>query len=599
MSLFIKAGDSIYSNKTKGENDENQLSTTGNSCIDMFFNVNRDTSEERMKEHIKSMINESELTELNQSDHVVDIFLTVFQLRALRGMGKGEKKLFYISINELYKYYPLTILSLINDIPYYGCFVDLLEIAVYKDCDNLLKLECIKVFSKQLMEDKAKLDNKDLNISLAFKWAPRENKYFDKKGELVRIFCNILFPDIKSYKESRKKYRHFLKYSNYLKIPEVLMSANKWSQINFNKVPSLCLNNNRKAFLNEHLSKTLTIQEENSGNRFPKDEERIKCRKNLINNVVKGKINAKELFPHIIIKKLINHTSNNSNLSYTENILIKKQWEIIKESVLNNLCEKKEKCSLGNIVPIVDVSASMFCDNFTPISVSIAMGILVSEITNEEFKDRIITFESNPTWVNLESCNNIIEKVKKVKNASWGGSTNLEATFDMILSIVTEKKLIQEQIPNLIIFSDMQFDECLGYGNKWDTMYTKIKLRFSETGEKMNGIPLNPPMIIFWNLRGNSYSGIHAPVTDETENVQLLSGFSPQMLRLILEGELGEENIIVEKEDKYGNIIVETEKKKVTPYDTWRKSIDRDVFDRIRIKLSDSIEKNLNNYYFK
>ena len=95
MSLFIKAGDSIYSNKTKGENDENQLSTTGNSCIDMFFNVNRDTSEERMKEHIKSMINESELTELNQSDHVVDIFLTVFQLRALRGMGKGEKKLFY------------------------------------------------------------------------------------------------------------------------------------------------------------------------------------------------------------------------------------------------------------------------------------------------------------------------------------------------------------------------------------------------------------------------------------------------------------------------------------------------------------------------
>ena len=67
--------------------------------------------------------------------------------------------------------------------------------------------------------------------------------------------------------------------------------------------------------------------------------------------------------------------------------------------------------------------------------------ILVSEITNEEFRDhRIIAFESNPTWVNLESCNNVIEKVKKVKNASWGGSTNLEATFDMILSIVKEKK---------------------------------------------------------------------------------------------------------------------------------------------------------------
>jgi hypothetical protein len=596
MSSFIKAGDLMYKNKVRGENGELQLSTTGDSCIDMFFNVNRDTSEGQMKKYIEEMINDINSNKINnKSNYIVDIFLTVFQLRATRGMGKGEKKLFYIAINELYKYYPSTILSLINDIPYYGCFIDLLKIAVYKDCDNLLKLECIKIFSKQLIEDKKKLDNKDLNISLAFKWAPRENKYFDKEGDLVSIFCNILFPDIKSYKRSRKKYRHFLKYSNYLKIPEVLMSANRWGEINFNKVPSLCLNNNRKAFLNEDLKKVLKVKDEKTGNRHPKNEIRIQCRNNLINNISEGKINAKELFPHLIIKEILEKFT----LSYSEKILMKKQWGIIRENVLNNLSlDKKSNINLGNIVPIVDVSGSMFCNNNIPISVSIALGILVSEITNKEFRDRVITFESNPRWVNLDDCNNILDKVKKLKSASWGGSTNFEASLKMILSIVEERKLDQDQIPDLIVFSDMQFDQAFGYGDKWDTMYEKIKISFSEIGKKINGISLEPPKIIFWNLRGNTYCGTHAPVTDDTENVQLLSGFSPHMLKLILEDGLIEENI-VEIEDKEGNIILEKKKKKITPYDTWRKSIDRDIFDRIRIKLSNSIEKELNNYSFE
>ena len=58
------------------------------------------------------------------------------------------------------------------------------------------------------------------------------------------------------------------------------------------------------------------------------------------------------------------------------------------------------------------------------------------EITNEEFRDhRIIAFESNPTWVNLESCNNVIEKVKKVKpkvaHASTGHTAQASRTVHL------------------------------------------------------------------------------------------------------------------------------------------------------------------------
>ena len=161
--------------------------------------------------------------------------------------------------------------------------------------------------------------------------------------------------------------------------------------------------------------------------------------------------------------------------------------------------------------------------------------------------------------------------------APWGGSTNIMKALNLIYNVVEESKLSMEQVPDMIVFTDMQFDEA-DQNSSFKTHYELIKDEFKKLGEKISGKPYDPPRIIFWNLRGNSYSGIHAPVKCDTEGVQLLSGFSPSLMKSLLNGdELVEEEV---KDEKVVKV-----KKKVSPWDTYRKIMDNDVFDPIRERV--------------
>jgi hypothetical protein len=63
-----------------------------------------------------------------------------------------------------------------------------------------------------------------------------------------------------------------------LQVPEVLMCAQRYDELNFAKVPALCLNRFRKAFLNEKVKTLPTAEEEETGNRHPQDEKRVAAR---------------------------------------------------------------------------------------------------------------------------------------------------------------------------------------------------------------------------------------------------------------------------------------------------------------------------------
>ena len=104
------------------------------------------------------------------------------------------------------------------------------------------------------------------------------------------------------------------------------------------------------------------------------------------------------------------------------------------------------------------------------------------------------------------------------------------------------------------------------------------------------GKPYDPPRIIYWNIRGNSSSGIHAPVESDKENVQMLSGYSPALMKLVLAGELEEELVEEETVDENGTVIIKKVKKKITPYETFRKAVDDECFDRVRVILDESTE---------
>jgi hypothetical protein len=56
--------------------------------------------------------------------------------------------------------------------------------------------------------------------------------------------------------------------------------------------------------------------------------------------------------------------------------------------------------------------------------VSIALGIGISEITHEAFRNMVMTFESVPKWHRLVPTNSIVKKGRSLARAPWGGSTN-------------------------------------------------------------------------------------------------------------------------------------------------------------------------------
>jgi len=223
--------------------------------------------------------------------------------------------------------------------------------------------------------------------------------------------------------------------------------------------------------------------------------------------------------------------------------------------------------------------------------VAIALGILVSELTAPAFANRMLTFESQPNWVKLEDGASIKEKVRATQSAPWGGSTNFEKALEKILDVCVCAKLHPSQIPDMIVFSDMQFDAAMGYGNRcWETQYERIVRRFAESGVQVCGKPWPAPRITFWNLRGNTHG---FPVSADQPGVKMLSGFSPALLKLVLEGGEEDEEVEVMVDGKK-----QTKKVKATPLDTLRKCLDDGQYDPVREVLSASEEGVFASYSF-
>ena len=230
--------------------------------------------------------------------------------------------------------------------------------------------------------------------------------------------------------------------------------------------------------------------------------------------------------------------------------------------------------------------------------VAIALSILVSELASPAFADRILTFSKSPTWINFSAGLSLAEKVKATEEAPWGCNTDFEKAMDLILNVAVSAKLLPSDIPDLIVFSDMQFDEASqADGTEWETAHERIVRKFAEVGVEVCGTPWKPPHITFWNLRGDT---IGFPAQQETQGVTMLSGFSPSLLQLLLSGEDVDDNeTISEIINEDGDVVLVKEKATKTPYQTVRKCLDNQEYDKIREVLGRSKEGSLAGYTFE
>ena len=149
------------------------------------------------------------------------------------------------------------------------------------------------------------------------------------------------------------------------------------------------------------------------------------------------------------------------------------------------------------------------------------------------------------------------DKVHRMAVADWGGSTNVEAAFDMILDIAVKNGLLQEEIPqNLIIISDMEFNACATSGASyksdfWSNYHNRITPNdtlFELMAKKWNNWGYKMPHLVFWNCdaRQNNIAMLgNGPVS-------YVSGMSPSIFETIMSGKTGYE-LMMEKlnSDRY------------------------------------------------
>jgi len=606
MSAFMRAMDT----RTVTENGAPCVSDRGlgDATLALFVKLVRGLSDDTLYQLFQSA-----RAEATTPEAIADLFVLTVQTRATRGAGKGEKALFYKLMLLLAEAFGTeAVCALLPLVPSYGYWKDLLALVALKPAAPVADA-ALRIMCEQLKEDERELlkateEKRTPKLSLCGKYAPREGSAFDKAPlKLAKTLAARLYGA--NTAAAARKYRKLVASLNAaLNTTEVLMAANRWEEIKFASVASLCLQRCRKAFLNETLKGKLTPAQEATGDRHPDDAARVAARQNLRAAIESKKgVQGKQLGPHEIAAKLMGSCYSRhgrSNVSALEADLLDAQWASMRSGVVEAMAAVAEaraqaaldanapaatgigsmgeleaalpkSVDLGKLVALVDVSGSM---GGTPMEVAIGLGILVSELSHAAFRNRVLTFESRPSWVDLSECGSIREKVAAVERAPWGGSTDFAAACERILAAAEVAKLKPDEIPDLVVFSDMQFDEAGGHG-RWETHFERIQRRFAEVGMAICGEPYAAPRIIFWNLR----SSVGFPVAKDAPNTQLLSGFSPSLLKLVLAGAdlVGEEEKVVQADGS-----VKVVKSGPTPAETLRTALDDKAFDAVRLKLA-------------
>ena len=158
-----------------------------------------------------------------------------------------------------------------------------------------------------------------------------------------------------------------------------------------------------------------------------------------------------------------------------------KEAELLKETInsqwLNN---SQQNFTLNNMIPLIDTSGSMECDSCQPLYNAIGLGIRISEKTSPAFRNRVLTFTSEPSWVTLDEEKTFCDKVNKVRKAPWGMTTNIYKAFNLILRAIETSNLNHEQVENLtlVILSDMQINSAIDDGYSSTSLYENVKRCF-------------------------------------------------------------------------------------------------------------------------
>jgi len=474
---------------TTTENGMAAHSSTGSACLDFFASVVRDTPS-------------AKVVDLFRTAYLENPYLTLQILMNLRdciGDGKQEKRVSFDALAFLKTWKPRTYLKNLKGFTDVGCYKDLLVL------DSMCRHPLVADPELKLMAAVLKMDKAILNapppaiaaggggaaavtpaktsLSLAAKWAPTENCKDDNKMKAAKRIAAILGVSMRNYRVD-----YLTPMRKVIDVLERNQSLGMWEKIYLPGVPATAARKQKKAFM-KHLPEKYTahLAAVQAG---------------------KSKMNSKGIQPHELVRTYLQYRHTEVDAA------VDAQWKALEDRLA--AAGAFEGC-----VPICDVSGSM---SGVPMEVSIAQGILVSSLSKGRFKNRVITFSAVPQWHTITG-ETLGEKVRSLSRAAWEMNTDFIAVFKMLLTEATTYGLTPAQMPKkILVFTDMQFDAATNAG-RYQAAHAEVVSMYTAAGYTV-------PDIVFWNLRDTKTS---FPVRKDTPGVALMSGFSAEMLKLLMD----------------------------------------------------------------
>ena len=404
----------------------------------------------------------------------------LFYFRDVRE-GQGERNTFRIIANYLGQNYADVVRKNLENIPFYGRFDDL-----YCLVGTPLEKDVFELVGKQLKADLRAMKAGE-SVSLCAKWLKSENTSSAESRRLGRKTREAL--DL-----TPKRYRKILAALRaYINVLEVKMCGGQWDKINFEQVPSKASLNYRKAF-GRH------------------DQTRYAA---YLESVKKGeaKMNASAIFPYEIFRSLVKNPHGYGETPSAQEIL---QADLQWKAMPNWMGDNDHK---GLV--IADCSGSMF-SGVPNIFVAISLAIYFAERNVGPFKDIWMNFSDTPTFQKLKG-SNLYEKYQNMDKTNWGGSTNLQSAFDMILFTALKNKVADKDMPDVLyIVSDMEFNQACSGNSK--TNFEKMKEKYQNAGYEL-------PRVVWWNVASRNDN---FPIRADDTGTALVSGCSPSILKSLL-----------------------------------------------------------------
>ena len=416
--------------------------------------------------------------------------------------GQGERRFFRICYRWL----------IIYDIE--AARRNLKYIAEFKRWDDLIYVcyntplwnDAVAIVRAQLEVDVASLmHGSNEAVSLLGKWMPSENT----SSKNTRAVANALRMALGW---THKQYRTILsKLRERAKVLERLMSAGKWEEIKFDAIPSKAGIKYKNAFARHDIER-MKAGAEQSYKEFAQDKNTT--------------VNAGTLYPYEVVDKAMKVMGlgyyRTPSLEDVDRLMVNKYWD--------NLADYFNNATFDGLA-VVDTSASMRrSDAAAPINVAISLGMYCAERAKGPYAGHYVTFSREPRLVKVEGLD-FCDKVHRIWRTNLCQNTNIEATFDMLLNVAIKNKCSQEDLPkNLIVISDMEFDQARGYYN-WQTASDHATL-MENIEKKWNSYGYKMPKLIFWNVdaRSNNFA------MEVKDGVSFVSGCSPTIFKQVMTG---------------------------------------------------------------